>query len=640
MDSWRCLGLARGAWIGYNLRMKNKNVFLAACVLAASFVVMTAKGDKAVFPNADGSGDLASATAWGDVAHGSDADVELQTKDALYSSSADLEFVSISWTKPCTIDFSSTPARKVTLIGPSNGSRALFPGGTRGSNDPFVNDCGLLHIKGGIWDFGGKGQLLSVKGYNRSRNSQLIIDGGAVITNTHGVQVAYQAAKNSMIVTGGSRVYDGGKVRLRDGGATYSLFEVNGGSYYEFQSGNLNLANGGSFNTNIVAGVGTVFTNCVTDAVVLSRATRSEVIFTDHAKVYLPSFYYGQETAASNNIEVSRGAFLRTSGAIYVNYGSSAFANNLRIIDGGVYSNNNSVIIGGYGQSEILVRNAVLKCSEFKFNTASSTGNIVRIVGPQAVFAPSNFKQFFQMAGWNKYIFDGCDWSHDGMYCGGNDSGTNRIELVNGAKVTLNGMFRFENYSAGANGQCSNTVFIGENCELKAHNFLFNGRDNALVISNGTYRATGTTQSLMLSETSASAPASGNRLVMQGVRPRVRGDTAPAYLRNDSILVFDVPEEGFDSDEPLISVMHVNDDGTTAMQITGSFDRWRSGLRQSVDVTLIEATGETGTVGLNANAIAAANATLPDGCRIFKSADNKKLILHVGSLAGTMVIFR
>ena len=115
----------------------------------------------------------------------------------------------------------------------------------------------------------------------------------------------------------------------------------------------------------------------------------------------------------------------------------------------------------------------------------------------------------------------------------------------------------------------------------------------------------------------------------------IRGESP---ISDDS--VFDVPEEGFDSDEPLISVMHVNDDGTTAMQITGSFDRWRSGLRQSVDVTLIEATGETGTVGLSANAIAAANATLPDGCRIFKSADNKKLILHVGSLAGTMVIFR
>jgi hypothetical protein len=35
-----------------------------------------------------------------------------------------------------------------------------------------------------------------------------------------------------MMVRDGSRVYDGGNARLRDGGATYSLFEVSGGSYY------------------------------------------------------------------------------------------------------------------------------------------------------------------------------------------------------------------------------------------------------------------------------------------------------------------------------------------------------------------------------------------------------------------------
>ena len=610
---------------------------LAACAFV--FGALAANGDVAVFPNADGSGDLASAAAWGDVAHGSDADVELKTANAQYTSSADLQFYSISWTKPCTIDLSSNPNTRVRLIGPSNGTPALFPGGTRASQNPFANDCGLMRIKGGIWDLGGVGVLRSVKDYNRARDSQLLIEGGAVVTNTRGVQVAYHATKNSMMVRDGSRVYDGGNARLRDGGATYSLFEVSGGSYYEFQKGNLNLANGGSYNTNLVCGSGTIFTNRVSDAVVFSKAKLSEVIFTDHAKVYLSSFYYGQEDAASNNFEVSRGAFLRTSGAMYVNYGNSAFANNLRILDGGVYSNANSVLIRGCGQSEVVVSNGTLACNEFKFDTSTCTGNVIRIIGPNAVFAPRTFRQFFQMGGWNRFVFDGCDWSHGGMYCGGNDSGTNRLELVNGARVTLSGAFRFENYSAGVNGQCSNTVFVGERCELTAQNFLFNGRDNALVVSNGTFTATGASQSLMLSEASASAPASGNRRVMQGTRPRLRGG-ATAYFRNDSILEFDVPPSGYDLDEPLMSVQSVTDDGTTEIRIEGDFKAWCKKLIKGLDVTLVEATGDSGTVGFSSAAVAAASAALPYGCRLSKSDDGKRLILHVASLVGTKIMFK
>ena len=324
---------------------------------------------------------------------------------------------------------------------------------------------------------------------------------------------------------------------------------------------------------------------------------------------------------------------------MYVNYGSSAFANNLRILDGGVYSNANSVIIGGYGQSEIVVANATLACNEFKFNTSTSTGNVIRIVGPDAVFAPRTFNQFFQMGGWNRFVFDGCDWSHGGMYCGGHDSGTNRIELVNGAKVTLSGMFRFENYSAGANGQCSNTVFIGEGSVLTAQNFVFNGRDNVLVISNGTYSATGATQSLMLSDTKEAAPASGNRLVMQGARPRMRG-VSPAYFRNDSVLVFEVPPSGYDGDEPLISVQSVTDDGTTEIHIEGDFKAWCKKLIKGLDVTLVEATGDSGTVGFSSAAVAAASEALPYGCRLSKSDDGKRLVLHVASLVGTKIMFR
>ncbi len=609
------------------------NVLFGAVV----FCVGAGYGDVAVFPNADGSGDLASDDAWGDVAHGSDVDVELRTKDATYVSSADLEFVSISWTKPCTIDFSATPTRKVTLA-PSSNTRVLFPGGSRDSDGAWENDCGLLHIKGGIWDFGGVGSLQSVKGYNRSRNSQLKIDGGAVVTNTRGVQVAYHAANNSMIVTGGSRVYDGGGVRLRDGGAAYSLFEVSGGAYYEYQSGNLYLSNGGSYNTNLVTGSDTVFTNAASEAVVFSKARNTEIIVTDHAKVYMPHLYYGQETAASNNLEVSGGASLHFRAAMYVNYSAQAFANNLRILDGGVCSSSGAILVNGSGQSEIVVSNAALSCHEFRFGgIASSTGNTVRIIGPDAVFAPRTFVQFFYMGCFNRYVFDGCCWTNGNMYCSSNDSGTNRIELVNGAKMKLSGMFRFQNYGGNVAGACGNTLFVGDGCELNLSQVVFAARDNSLVISNGTYVGYGAEQSLMLSATSDTSPASGNSLVIQGARPRMYCPNGTAYFCNNSILAFDVPAEGYDVDEPLVSLNAMSDDGTTTIKIEGALAEWQKRISHSVDVTLVESTGG---VAFSSAEIEAANEALPDKCSVYKSSDGKSLILHVGSLAGTMLIVR
>ncbi len=607
----------------------------AAVALAAAFFRSAGVFAGSEFPNADGSGDLASSAAWGDVAHGTDADVELKTQGAVYTASSDLEFYSISWTKSCTIDFSATPNRKVTFSCTSNG-RALFPGGTRETDSSWANDCGLLHIKGGTWDFGGYGAMQSVKGWNRSRNSVLKIDCGAVVTNTRGIQVAYQADGNSMIVTGGSRVYDGGAIRLRDSNPRYSLFEVSGGAYYEFKSGNLNLANGGSYNTNVVKGAGTVFTNASSAAVVYSKISNSENIYTDGAKVYMPSFYYGQaggdQVAASNNIEVSRGAEYR-GGILYMNQSAGSFANNLRVLDGGVF--NAPVYIQGSGGSEVVVSNATLAGSLFRITSTASTGNVVRIIGPDAVFAPDTLYELFG-SGWNKFVFDGCEWGRNSQYCCSYDSGTNRVEIVNGAKVSFSGIFRFECYSGGVNGPCGNTVFVGAGSELTAENVHFNARDNALVISNGLYTGTSDSQSLMLAGSSYPVASSGNRLVMQGARPRARM-SGNAYFRNDSLLVFDVPAGGYDLDGPLITCKSAVDDGSTTIEIGGELEKWRRSLRASVDVTLVETTSG---VGFSASAIAAADAALPEGFRLAKSADGKSLVLHAGSLAGTFVVIR
>lgn len=86
----------------------------AGVSLFVAALAVTGLAETAVVPNA--SGDLASDETWtpagGEVVpHGVDTDWEFSTKNGSYTASGDLQAVSISWTKPTTIDLTSPADR-------------------------------------------------------------------------------------------------------------------------------------------------------------------------------------------------------------------------------------------------------------------------------------------------------------------------------------------------------------------------------------------------------------------------------------------------------------------------------------------------------------------------------------------------
>ena len=334
------------------------------------------------------TGDLAD-DAWLDSAggtniyHGTDTDWHLNTAGASYTVGDDLQFLSLTWSKSATIDLTGETLRTVKLGG-TGSDLGIFPGHNRASSDPVNNTCGTLHIRGGLWDLGGWG-LRSVKGYNRGRPATLLVSDGAVITNAEYVQVAYQSESSCMRITGGSKVFvKSAGTRFRDGVCTKSLFEVSGGSYFEYGSGANNLYVDNKLdshhNTNYITGVGTVFTNGNDKAEVFD--SRDDLTWiADGAKAYFCGPYFCYQNNSNNEFRVSgTNTYLHVRSTWYASYQGSCHHNLVSILDGASCWVGNLITMNG-SDNEFCVSNAAVSCVRVSLDGGTSVRSVLRIHG-------------------------------------------------------------------------------------------------------------------------------------------------------------------------------------------------------------------------------------------------------------------
>ena len=595
-------------------------------------------------------GDLSADETWTDkdgnvVPHGADTDWEFkQSNSTGYTASDNITAVSLSWTKPTTIDLTGGPLRKVQLgmsgtAAETGNQYAIYPCCSR-TVDVFPANSGELHIKGGSWDLG-NWNLLAVKGWNRGANAQLWISDGAVMTNINQIQYAQKAAKNALRITGGSAVYvRKGNLKFNDAAATQTYFELSGGSLLSIgnEGGNANFGifNETSWSTNLIAGAGTVFTNANNSA---ETVTAYHTLFhvDDGAKVYLNGPYFYYNPSSNNEIRVTRGAELYSRGTFYFSYQANAQNNRLFIGDGGILSAT-GVPFNGIN-NEICVSNGVWNAAASIFQD-NAKGCTFRVMGESNTVKLINYMN----GTGNRIVMDGAKFDMpDGLYMSTSDSCSNALEIVNGSVVTTPHV-RFEVYAGASQGFRGARLLVAGRSEFKPSMINVTCADNSIIIDDATIRTMTDNNIALMLATPAKGPTEGNRLVLKGRQPLFDATNgATVYFRSNSVVRVEIPTNGFENaEQALIRAKNWSSDGTTHFEFAG-LEEHRQTLERPVTYTLFDYVDRAydwyDPFGTAAEWEALQAAVAPfTRCRVFR--DDGKVKLRVAPDLGGMILVR
>ena len=305
--------------------------------------------------------------------------------------------------------------------------------------------------------------------------------------------------------------------------------------------------------------------------------------------------------------------------------------------------NNTGLRVGEYGNgNECVFSNAAVTAMLFYCGNSGNYGNHLRVHGGDVDLCK----------GLSNSVYDIFRRSHD-----------NIVEFLDGAELNVrNSYFRLGAYSTNntlriAHGSrfyaltntCSIGVDLGKNAtyvtlsnrfELldesyaKTKRFRMMSRDCTTVISNSTFETTDTGNGFQIgyleSNNQAEESVGGNRVEMQGDHPKIVCASTVSFSRN-STLHLQVPRGGYAKNHVLIEAVKM-DVGANSL-VTADMEDYASRLGGRITVARAST-----TMSVNAAALAASNALLPEGCSF--SVVGKTLYLNVPDRRGTMVIFK
>jgi hypothetical protein len=243
----------------------------------------------------------------------------------------------------------------------------------------------------------------------------------------------------------------------------------------------------------------------------------------------------------------------------------------------------------------------------------------------QINYAPSgNVEVFAENGGGAEFrIENGASWAVGANQIAGKTSNS-VFRIGSGGMFKTNGRLQFGpsgDDNADPAHSLSNRLEVCSGGVLEFDGLRFSGNGNALVVSNGTVscgqiqlgynRPNWKTDSKVTSRDCA--------LVLSGENGRIEAEDSTVAIQNGSVLKFEVPEDGYESDIIPLKVKSLSFDEGTKMEIDCEAFMYKGGK-----VTLVEVTGNDGFEKAN-NMIAAVNASLPQGC--YLSVIGKKLML-------------
>lgn len=468
-------------------------------ILTVAFTFMLVLCHAAEFPLAGGNIASSEADGWNGAKPGSGEEAKF-IQPGTYTASDNVTFGSVNFaTDGLVFDLSS-------------GNRAVTLDGATPVVGPTIANA-TTHLKGGSWN--GKDITFQKIGDGYT----LRLTDGASIADAGTLSLGHGLINNSVVLDSEAKI-QAGTILLHRWGNTGTKLDVGGGSKV--------------------------------------YATGAFMVQQNGESVYF---------AGNHFVDVHGvGSLLQVGGDL--NLGQFNSDNVVRIRDGATLFVNSTVKMAGGGRhllevlngatatvkkteistvdNRIVVSNATYKVSEgiSLGNAATVTGNVMIVTGPEAVFNWAG--NVFGTGCGNVFeLTDRATWDMGGAgnYTLMGGSSSNILRVVGGSVLSNtnfpSGAVRIE---IGVNNTTHghNRIEIIDGAMVNLEGFFVHGVNNEVIVSNATLKIDGTGYGIWLGRGSSS---SGNKLIIQGATPSV-------YLKeyksvNGSVLRFEVPAEGY-----------------------------------------------------------------------------------------------
>ena len=502
-------------------------------------------------------------------------------------------------------------------------------------------------LKGGTWDLGtGNGHDFRF-GYNTEVGGRTIMLDSCTVTNAD-FMFGIQGTNNTLTLQNGACLY-ARAYRLTTPGAVATTHYTNNMIFVKGESsllwGNSDFAfdYGGSTDEKThsamyVSGRSVLKSIGGSASFILGHSSSGNEVHVDGgSRLEVPrGVTIGNAANAKyNEMTVKGGSAVTNAYDLMIGKVEGAEHNRLEFVDSEYYGGEYNGIYVGYQGSfnELVVSNSAIKrcyfcCAGY---AALSSNNTVRIIGESASIGGSKYEmKLFGRGPNNKYILDGCSIGSQSKACyfayessSVSDVAAvgNTLSLVNGAELSESSM--------NMNTNCrSNVIYVGAGSSIKTTvDFAIRGRNNHVVVSNGTLYVSQSGSSLRFGKSASDVDETGNTLVFQGISPKVAridpDNNYPAQFYNGSVLRFEVPEEdgysGVVFDRTAVDLR-----GTARLEFSG-LDVCQRKFRRSRDIQLTSAAfnvfDSSGT-DITTTYLAQLTATLPDGCRVYRDASS------------------
>ena len=189
-----------------------------------------------------------------------------------------------------------------------------------------------------------------------------------------------------------------------------------------------------------------------------------------------------------------------------------------------------------------------------------------------------------------------------------------------------------------------NVIYVGAGSSIKTKgDFAIRGRDNRVVVSNGTLYVSQSGSSLRFGKSTSDADETGNMLVFQGSSPKVAridpDNNYPAQFYNGSTLRFEIPSNGYSG--VVFERTAIDMRGTAQLKFSG-IEECQKALGQTRRFQLTSSpfkVYDSNGADVSNSYLAQVNATMPDHSEVYRDASNN-LWLEIAPIRGLSIIFR
>ena len=469
-----------------------------------------------------------------------------------------------------------------------------------------------------------KGSGANCVGHTHRCNSLTVADQARIVMTSAPTWLGNSSAavSNAFVVTGGASA-DLGTVYVGHGNGTF---------------GNRYIVSGGAHATNAYFVVGG---DNGSDSLTL-HDNFAEV---EDAELYVKSWTSLGNPGTDGRLTVKAGGVFSTSELLVGSHRGTASSGNVfeALAGATVTTRGGNVRVGTNGDNNrLVVSNASFTAGNLTVGAAGRRGSSVHVYGPGCNFSlpPTSSGDY------NGDFFgatrDGLVEFRDGaVFDIGKTIFLRLGSYATNCTLRIAGGSRFyatNNTSSIGRNNCasiSNRMELLDESFARTVRWRLTSEDGCMVVSNSTFETTHTDGfDVGYREVNGQTSVmTGNRWEMQGDHPKAES-AGQFKLRNRSTLHLQVPPKGYAKGYALIEAKtFILDDADSRLTVDMDEYNAKWGGRITVAQT-------TDGVTLNATALAASNALLPQGCSFAASADGKALYLNVPNRRGTCIVIR